>query len=44
MVAGQGCCQQTVSVMLDLYSGYLSRYYHQARQTIDWTLYRRDAG
>lgn len=44
MVAGQGCCQETVSVMLHLYSGYLSRYYHRARQTADWTLFRRDAG
>jgi hypothetical protein len=42
MVAGQGCCQETVSVMLHLYSGYLARYYHLARQTQDWTLLRRD--
>ncbi len=42
MIPGQGCCQQTVSVMLSLYSGYLSRYYHQVRQTPDWTLLRRD--
>lgn len=42
MIPGQGCCQQTVSVMLGLYSGYLSRYYHEVRQTSDWTLLRRD--
>jgi hypothetical protein len=42
MIPGQGCCQQTVSVMLGLYSGYLSRYYHQVGQTADWTLLRRD--
>ncbi len=43
MIPGQGCCQNTVSVMLSLYSGYLSRYYHQVRQTADWTLLRRDS-
>ncbi len=42
MIPGQGCCQQTVSVMLGLYSDYLSRYYHQVRQTPDWTLLRRN--
>ena len=42
MVAGQGCCQETVSVMLSLYSDYLSRYYHQTQQTTDWTLLRRN--
>lgn len=43
MVPGQGCCQQTVSVMLGLFSGYLSRYYHQVRQTADWILLRRNS-
>ena len=43
MIPGQGCCQNTVSVILSLYSGYLSRYYHQVRQTADWTLLRRDS-
>lgn len=43
MIAGQGCCQETVSVMLSLYSDYLSRYYHQAQQTADWTLLRRNS-
>ncbi|MCW2936111.1 MAG: hypothetical protein JWM19_7073 [Actinomycetia bacterium] len=42
MIPGQGCCQQTVSVMLSLYSGYLSRYYHQYQETPDWILLRRD--
>ena len=42
MMPGQGCCQETVSVMLNLYSGYLSRYYHKAQQTSDWILLRRD--
>ncbi len=43
MVPGQGCCQQTVSVMLSLYSGYLSRYYHPVQQTADWALLRRNS-
>lgn len=42
MVAGQGTSQNTVSVMLSLYSGYLALNYHQVRQTADWTLLRRN--
>lgn len=41
MVRGQGCCQETVSVMLTLYSGYLSRHYKKVKQTSDWILLRR---
>jgi hypothetical protein len=41
MVPGQGCCQQTVAVMLQLYSRYLSEHYAKAQQTPDWILLRR---
>lgn len=41
MIAGQGCCQQTVSVMRALYSTYLSHHYKQVNQTPDWLLLRR---
>lgn len=41
MVPGQGCCQETVSVMLGLYSGYLSQHYKKVQQTSDWILLRR---
>lgn len=42
MVPGEGCCQETVSVMLTLYSGYLSEHYTRVQQTSDWILLRRD--
>jgi hypothetical protein len=41
MVPGQGCCQETVSVMLHLYSGYLSRHFAEIQRTSDWILLRR---
>ena len=41
MIPGQGCCQETVSVMLTLYSGYLSQHYKKVQQTPDWILLRR---
>jgi hypothetical protein len=41
MIPGQGCCQETVSVMLTLYSGYLSEHYTRVQQTPDWILLRR---
>ena len=41
MVPGQGCCQQTVAVMRQLYAGYLVRHYVQVAQTADWILLRR---
>lgn len=41
MIKGQGCCQATVSVMLRLYSGYLSRHYQEVQETSDWILLRR---
>lgn len=42
MVPGQGCCQETVSIMLSMYSHYLSRYYHRTQETSNWILLRRD--
>ena len=41
MIPGQGCCQETVSVMLTLYSGYLFQHYKRVQQTPDWILLRR---
>lgn len=41
LIPGQGCCQETVSVMLSLYSGYLSEHYKKVQQTPDWILLRR---
>ena len=41
MIRGHGCCQQTVSVMLRLYSSYLVQHYAKFRQTADWILLRR---
>lgn len=41
MKPGQGCCQQTVSVMRTLYAGYLSEHYQKVKQTSDWILLRR---
>jgi hypothetical protein len=41
MVPNQGCCQETVSVMLSIYSDYLSQHYKNVQQTSDWILLRR---
>jgi hypothetical protein len=41
MVPNQGCCQETVSVMLSIYSDYLSQHYKKVQQTSDWILLRR---
>lgn len=42
LVPGQGCCQETVSVMHSLYSAYLSKHYKKVEQTSDWILLRRN--
>ena len=36
-----GCCQETVSVMLTLYSGYLFQHYKRVQQTPEWILLGR---
>jgi len=41
MIPGQGCCQETVSVMRTVYSRYLSEHYRKVKQTSDWILLRR---
>jgi hypothetical protein len=41
MIPGQGGGQQSVSVMLGLYSSYLNAHYQQVQQTADWTLLGR---
>jgi hypothetical protein len=41
MVAGQGCCQETVKVLLETYAGYLNEHFRRVDQTDDWTLLRR---
>jgi hypothetical protein len=41
MVGGQGCCQATPRVMLDIYGGYLSTHFHQVERTSHWILLER---
>lgn len=43
MVPGQGCCQETVRAMLDLYGDYLGTHYVEAERTDDWILLTRTA-
>ncbi|QLY29648.1 hypothetical protein [Nocardia huaxiensis] len=42
MIAGQGCCQETVDVMLELYRPYLSAHFHEADRTDNWILLARN--
>jgi hypothetical protein len=39
--AGQGCCQKTVELMIDVYSGYLSTHFRDVERTSDWVLLTR---
>ena len=41
MVPGQGCCQETVQVMLDLYGTYLAQHFAETERTSDWILLAR---
>ncbi|HEY3258689.1 MAG TPA: hypothetical protein VGJ95_00225 [Pseudonocardiaceae bacterium] len=41
MTPGQGCCQETVRVMLDLYGPYLAAHFTEAERTSNWILLSR---
>ncbi|MFE3290959.1 hypothetical protein [Rhodococcus sp. NPDC059234] len=41
IVAGQGCCEESVQVMLDLYGPYLAQHFTEAERTSDWILLGR---
>lgn len=42
MLPGQGCCQETVDAMLDIYHPYLSTQFHEADRTDNWILLARN--
>lgn len=41
MISGQGCCQATVSAMLDMYGPYLQQHFTEVERTGDWILLSR---
>lgn len=41
MVPGQGCCQETAQLMLDLYGSYLAQHFAETERTSDWILLAR---
>lgn len=41
LVAGQGCCQETVEFMRDVYGGYLDQRFRQVDNATDWVLLGR---
>ncbi|MFI7672254.1 hypothetical protein [Actinophytocola sp. NPDC049390] len=43
MAPGQGCCQETVRAMLDLYGSHLDAHYVEVERTDDWILLTRSA-
>jgi hypothetical protein len=40
-VPGQGCCQETVQTMLELYGPYLAEHFAESERTSDWILLAR---
>jgi hypothetical protein len=41
LVEGEGCCQYTVQVMLDIYHPYLAAHFREVQQDGDWILMHR---
>lgn len=41
LVDGQGCCQETVEVMREVYAGYLDANFREVERTQDWILLAR---